>query len=73
MCLSLPCLCRFEFIIVKSDTLMNMNLCDAEESLSFLKILYRAITVYLWFVFASKTSVVLIGRMNTQTNASRRL
>ena len=39
----------------------------------FLEIFYRAIRVYLWGDFSSNPIVVLIGRMNTRRNATRRL
>ena len=65
LCLSLPNLCRSIFIIMTRATHMSRNLYDAYKSLSFLKILYRAIRVYLWYAFASNHYVVLIGIMNT--------
>ena len=38
-----------------------------------MEILYCAIEVYLWCAFESNPIVVIIGRMNTQRNAARRL
>ena len=38
-----------------------------------MEILYRANKVYLWCDFASNLIIVLIGRMNAQRNATRRL
>ena len=35
--------------------------------------LSRAIRVYLWCAFASNPIVILIGRMNTRRNVTRRL
>lgn len=52
---------------------MDTNLHDANETLIFLEILYRAIKVYLWCDFACNTIVVLIGRMNFRRNTGRRL
>ena len=52
---------------------MSRNRYDDYESLSFFKILYHAIRVYLWCAFASNPIVVLIGRMNTRRNAAQRL
>ena len=52
---------------------MNRNLSDAQESLSFLEILYPAIIVYIWPAFASNPIIVLIEIMITRRNATRRL
>ena len=52
---------------------MSRNLYDAQESLSFLEILYRANRVYLWCAFTYNHIFVLVRSMNTQRNAARRL
>ena len=38
-----------------------------------MEILYRAVRVYLWCSFAFKLIIVIIGSMNSQRNAARRL
>ena len=55
-------LCKFVFKIVKRATLMDENLPDAQETLTFLEVQYRVFGVLALCAFASNPIFVIIGK-----------
>ena len=60
-CHSQSRLCKFVFIIVKRATLMDRNLRDAKETLTFLEVKYSSFGELTLCAFAHNPIVVSIG------------